>query len=307
VSGLELLAVGVPYVALLIFLAGISIRVLRWASSPVPFRIPTTCGQQRSLPWIRRARLDNPSSTPGVVGRLVLEAFLFRSLLRNTRTDLRGGGRFVESEDKALWLAALAFHWSLLVIAVRHLRFFVEPVPGLAAWLERVDGMFEVGTPALYLTDVAVVLALGYLAWRRVGHGRVRYISILDDYLAVFLVLAVAVSGIAMRYVVRVDTTAAKQFALGLARFTPVVPDGLGVAFFVHLGLVCALLAYFPAGKLVHMGGVFLSPTRNLANTSRARRHVNPWDRPVPVHSYAEWEDEVRDELRIAGIPAEKD
>jgi hypothetical protein len=55
------------------------------------------------------------------------------------------------------------------------------------------------------------------------------------------------------------------------------------------------------------MGGVFLSPTRNLANTNRAERHVNPWDRPVPVHSYAEWEDEVRDELRVAGIPAEKD
>jgi hypothetical protein len=67
------------------------------------------------------------------------------------------------------------------------------------------------------------------------------------------------------------------------------------------------LAAWFPWSKLVHMAGVFLSPTRNLANTSRMRRHVNPWDAPVPVHGYAEWEDEVRDELRVAGIPAEKD
>jgi nitrate reductase gamma subunit len=300
-------AVGAPYVALVVFLAGISVRVLRWASSPVPFRIPTTCGQQHSLPWIRSARLDNPSSTPGAIGRVVLEALVFRSLFRNTRTELRQGGRFVEREGKALWLAALVFHWSLLVIAVRHLRFVLEPVPALVAWLEHADGLFEIGTPTLYLTNVAVLVALGYLAWRRVGHARVRYISILDDYVALGLVLAVAVSGIAMRYVVRVDTTAAKQFALGLVRFAPVVPDALGAAFFIHLGFVCALLAYFPAGKLVHMGGVFLSPTRNLANTNRAERHVNPWDRPVPVHSYAEWEDEVRDELRVAGIPAEKD
>jgi len=54
------------------------------------------------------------------------------------------------------------------------------------------------------------------------------------------------------------------------------------------------------------MGGVFLSPTRNLANTNRARRHLNPWNGPVPVHTYEEWEDEFRDKIRAAGIPLEK-
>ena len=37
-----------------------------------------------------------------------------------------------------------------------------------------------------------------------------------------------------------------------------------------------ALAAYFPFSKLMHMAGVFLSPTRNLANNNRMVRHVNP-------------------------------
>jgi nitrate reductase gamma subunit len=299
--------VAVPYAAAALFIVGLSARVLRWASAPVPFRIPTTCGQQRSLSWIRPARLDNPSSALGAAGRVALEVLLFRSLFRNTRAELAGGPRLVYGEDKALWLGALVFHWSLLVVGLRHLRFVLEPVPALVAMLAHADGFFEIGTPALYLTNVTVVAGLGYLLWRRLGHVHVRYVSLFEDYLALCLLGGIVATGIAMRYLVRVDTAAAKEFALGLVTFAPTVPDGLGALFFAHVGLVSALAAYFPWSKLVHMAGVFLSPTRNLANTSRRRRHVNPWDAPVPVHSYAEWEDEVRDELVIAGLPVEKE
>ncbi len=66
------------------------------------------------------------------------------------------------------------------------------------------------------------------------------------------------------------------------------------------------LLAYFPFSKLVHMAGVFLSPTRNLANNNRAVRHVNPWDHPVEVHTYEEYEEEFRDKMIAAGVPVEK-
>ena len=38
-----------------VFLAGFCYRVVQWAAAPVPFRIPTTCGQQKSLPWIKSA------------------------------------------------------------------------------------------------------------------------------------------------------------------------------------------------------------------------------------------------------------
>jgi len=76
----------VPYMAALIFLEGLIYRVIQWARSPVPFRIPTTGGQGRTLPWIKRdlgEKLDNPSDFPHLVGRMALETLAFRSLFRN--------------------------------------------------------------------------------------------------------------------------------------------------------------------------------------------------------------------------------
>ena len=93
---------------------------------------------------------------------------------------------------------------------------------------------------------------------------------------------------------------------MGLIGFHPVVPDGIGSLFYIHLFLVSALVVYFPFSKLMHMGGVFMSPTRNLSNDSRARRHVNPWNYPVHVHTYEEWEEEYRDKLEMADIPLDK-
>ena len=84
-------------------------------------------------------------------------------------------------------------------------------------------------------------------------------------------------------------------------------PAALGSVFAVHLALVSVLAAYFPFSKLMHMGGVFLSPTRNLANNNRAKRHVNPWNYPVKTHTYAEWEEEFRDKLKGADLPLEAD
>ena len=300
------LGVIVPYAAMTTFLAGVSYRVVQWSLSPVPFRIPSTCGQQKSLPWIKAGWLESPYTTAGVVARMALEILLFRSLFRNTKAELRQGPRLVYGENKFLWLGALAFHWSFLVIFLRHLRFFLEPVPYLVLALEKVDSFFQVGAPILYVTDVIMVVALLYLLQRRLADPQVRYISLSADYFALFLILGLALSGIWMRYFTRVDTVAIKQLAIGLVTFSPIVPKEVGPLFFVHLILLSTLAAYFPFSKLMHMGGVFLSPTRNLANNNRMKRHVNPWDYPVKVHTYEEWEAEFRDKIVAAGLPLDK-
>ena len=298
-------SVVVPYLALVLFLGGLTYRVLRWAWTPVPFRIPTTCGEQRSLPWIKPARLENPSTKLGVIGRMALEILLFRSLFRNTKTELRAGPKLVYGEQKWLWLAALAFHWSFLIILLRHLRFFMEPVPSWVLKLQAMDAFFQVGAPVLYLTDVIVFGALGYLLYRRFADAQVASISLAADYVALFLLLGLVASGILMRYFTRIDVERVKELALGLVTFTPVVPREVGSLFFVHLLLLSALIAYFPFSKLAHMPGIFLSPTRNLANNNRMRRHINPWDYPVNVHTYKEWEEEYREKIVAAGLPLE--
>ena len=302
-----LFGVIIPYIAIATFLIGIIYQVIKWAKSPVPFRIPTVAGQQKSLPWIKSSKLESPHSTLGVIGRMILEVFLFRSLFRNTKAELKNGPRLVYGSSKYLWLGALAFHWTLLIIFLRHFRYFTEPVFAFVPFLQNLDGFFQVGVPIIYITDIIILVALSFLFLRRIIDPKLRYISLSSDYLPLFLLISIVITGILMRYFTKVDIVSIKELAMGLFNFTPVVPDGIGIMFFIHLFLVCVLLIYFPFSKLLHMPGVFLSPTRNLANNSRMKRHVNPWNYPVRVHTYEEYEDEFRDKMKAAGIPVEKE
>ncbi|MFH0811694.1 MAG: sulfate reduction electron transfer complex DsrMKJOP subunit DsrM [Pseudomonadota bacterium] len=304
-----LFGVIIPYVALITFIGGFIYRILHWAKSPVPFRITTTCGQQKSLPWIKANSLENPHTTFDVLKRMVLEVLFFRSLFRNTSAELKDGPKIVYWSAKWLWLAGLAFHWSFLIIVTRHLRFFTEPIPFFVQLIENIDGAFEIGVPTLFLTDLVILAALTHLFCRRVLVLRIRYISLPADYFPLLLLLGIVFTGVLMRSfeAFKVDLIKVKELAIGLLSFHPVIPEGIGFLFYVHLFFVCVLLVYFPFSKLMHMGGVFLSPTRNLANTNRIQRHINPWNYPVKVHHYEEYEEEFREKMKMAGIPVEKE
>jgi nitrate reductase gamma subunit len=302
-----LFGIVVPYVAIVVFLVGLAYRVLGWASVPVPYRIPTVCGQQKSLPWIKQDWLESPSRTRHVVGRMALEILLFRSLFRNTRVGITPTQRVVYQSDKLLWIASLAFHYCFLVIFLRHMRLFLEPTPWLVTFIEDFDGFFQLTVPTFLVSDAVIVAALLFLLGRRLFDAQLRYISLPADYLALFLLLGVALSGIFMRYITKVDMIAAKELSLGLVTLRPVLPEGIGMPFFIHLFFVSFLFAYFPFSKLVHMGGIFLSPTRNLANNNRMRRHVNPANPEVDVHTYEQWEDEFKDKLVAAGIALDQE
>jgi nitrate reductase gamma subunit len=162
------------------------------------------------------------------------------------------------------------------------------------------------GLPGILLSDFVLVAAATYLFIRRVIIPQVKYVSLPSDYFAIFLILGIAITGMLMRYIWRVDIVSIKQLTMGLVTFHPTVPSGIGVLFYVHLFLVSTLFAYFPFSKLMHMGGIFLSPTRNLPNNSRMVRHINPWDYPVKVHTYEEYEEEFREKMVEAGLPVEK-
>ena len=306
-SGLAyLLTVFIPYAAFAVFVAGFVYRVVRWGRSPVPFRIPSTCGQEKSLPWIKTNPLDNPSDLWGVIGRMALEVLLFRSLFRNTKAEIRQQ-RPVYDSAKWLWFFGLLFHWSLLIIVLRHLRFFVEPVAGCINALSAVDGFFEIGIPTLYLSDSAILAGLSFLLLRRVVSPRLRYLSLFSDYFALLLILGVVGTGLLMRHFFPADLLQVKNLALGWVTFSPAEPDGVGTLFYMHLCFVFTLMVFIPMSKLMHMAGVFLSPTRNLANDNRMNRHVNPWNAPVKVHTYEEYEDEFRDKMKLAGLPVDKE
>src|SRR4030042_4265966 len=281
-----LFGVIIPYAAFLTFIIGVVYRVIQWGRIPVPFRIPTTAGQEKTLPWLKDNKIDNPSTSLGVIIRMAFEVLLFRSLFRNTRTELREGPKLSYGSTKWLWLGGLAFNWTFLIILTRHLRLFFEPVPMFVKLLESLDGFFQVAAPVLYLTDLIFLGAVTFLFLRRVIIPQVRYISLAADFFPLFLIFAIGFSGVLMRYFLKTDVVGIKQITMGLITFKPVVPQGIGIIFYIHLFLVSTLFAYCPMSKLMHMAGVFLSPTRNMANNNRAVRHVNPWNYPVKVHTY---------------------
>ena len=301
-----LFGIVIPYLAFIIFLAGIIYQVVKWAKCPVPFRIPTTCGQEKTLPWIKYSRFESPFTTFDVIGRMVLEVLFFRSLFRNTKT-VRHGERLSFVSAKWLWLGAIVFHYSFLVVLIRHLRFFTEPTPFFVRLIEKIDGFFQITIPALYLSGIVLVAALLFLLARRVFDPKLRYISLPADYFPLFLIISIALSGILMRYIFKTNIVAVKELTMGLATFHPRLPEGISAIFYVHIFLVSVLFAYFPFSKLTHMAGVFLSPTRNLANNNRAIRHINPWNPPVKIHTYEEWEEEFKDKIKAAGIPLDKE
>ncbi|MBN2570028.1 MAG: sulfate reduction electron transfer complex DsrMKJOP subunit DsrM [Deltaproteobacteria bacterium] len=315
--GLEMFfGIIIPYLAFVVFFAGFINRILKWARTPVPYRIPTTCGQNKTLPWIKRTirdQFENPDSMPYVIGRMFMEVFFFRSLFRNMRTELKAwkqypeGGKLIYWSSKWLWIGALAFHYSFMVILLRHLRFFMEKTPAVIDLIEKLDGFFELYSPTVYASGLILVAALVYLLLRRVFDMKVRYISLASDYFPLFMILGIGLTGLLMRYFYRVDMVAVKELTLGLATFHPTIPEGIGAIFYMHLFLVSVLFAYFPFSKLMHLPGVFFSMTRNMAGSNRWKRHENPWEYDPQHFTYMDQENMYRKQMKKAGIPLEKD
>ncbi|WP_300667045.1 sulfate reduction electron transfer complex DsrMKJOP subunit DsrM [Desulfoluna sp.] len=296
----------IPYIAFVMFLGGFIWRIMKWAKSPVPFRIPTTCGQQKSLSWIKHDKIENPTTGIGVVIRMALEILTFRSLFRNTKAKIIGD-RISYELELWLWLFALVFHYSFLAVLVRHMRFFLEPVPVCITFLEAVDGFFQIGLPIVLMSGVLLFAAVAFLFLRRIATPTLRYASLAADYFPLFLIMTIAGTGMYMRYFLRVDVVAVKELTMGLATLHPSIPANIDPFLFVHLFLVCVLFVYFPFSKLMHAGGIFFSPTRNMANNSRIKRHINPWNPDLPFVTYEKYENAFREKMIEAGIPVEKE
>ena len=299
----------IPTTAFIIFIVGFVYKVITWGRSAVPFRIPTTGGQFKSYDpeLFKQNKLDCPQTGAQTFFRMVLEVFAFRSLFRNTSVSLHQGKDYpvvAYKSSKWLWLFAITFHYSFFVIALRHLRLFLEPIPFFVNGLEFVDGILQIGAPTMYLTNAGLVLGVLLLLGRRLVNPRINYISYVSDYFPLFLILAVALSGIYMRYYAKVDVIAIKELTMGLVTFNYVVPETIGAPSSSTSSWSAALMVYFPFSKLMHMPGVFLSPTRNLPNDTRAKHHVNPWNDPnIKAHAYADYEKQFGVPMAEAGLP----
>lgn len=224
------------YAATAILVVGVASKIRQYAKTPAPLKIPTT---------------PAPVTRTGVALRMFREVVFFESLFKS---------------NKWIWIFGYLFHFGMVLVLARHLRYFTNPV-----WLW-VDLIQPFGLYAAF----AMVAGLGGLWARRFLVDRVRYISALSDHLMLALLLAIALTGMAMDYIIPTDIVALKAFFLGLMYFNwhPIPEDPL---LLVHLGLVATLMIIFPISKLLHVPGVFFSPTRNQVDNPREQRHIAPW------------------------------
>ena len=190
-------------------------------------------------------------SKGGVALRLAREVVFFESLFRG---------------NKWTWIFGWMFHFGLFLVTLRHLRYFLDPVP-LPIQLIQPFGIYA---------GFAMVAGLAGLWARRFLVDRVRYISSPSDHLILALLILIGSSGLLMSFVVHTDVVAVKTFFLGLMTFSvqPLPADPL---LLLHLLLVAGLMIVFPYSKLLHAPGLFFSPSRNQVDNPRERRHIAPW------------------------------
>jgi nitrate reductase gamma subunit len=224
------------YLATLALVVGLFHRINIYARTPAPLKIPTT---------------PAPTTGGGVALRLLREVVLFESLFK---------------ANLWTWSMGWLFHASFLLVILRHLRYFTDPVWGWVALIQ----------PFGLYAGLTMLLGLCGLWVRRLFVERIRYISTPSDHLMLALLIVIALSGLVMQFAAHTDVVAVKAYFRGLMGFEiGTLPADLPL--YLHLAMVAVLMLIFPVSKLLHAPGIFFSPTRDQADNPREKRHIAGW------------------------------
>lgn len=135
----------------------------------------------------------------------------------------------------ALWIGEWLFHVSLLLVAIRHLRYFLDPIPHWI-WV-----MQPLGIMGGYVLPVA----LAYIIIVKILIERKKYVST-GNFFLLALIFAMSATGLLMKTTYRPDVVAVKDFILGAVILRPVMPPE-SVSFLIHFALFLIFFAYLPS------------------------------------------------------------
>lgn len=133
-----------------------------------------------------------------------------------------------------LWCGEYVFHVSFLLVTLRHLRYFLDPVP---PWV------WDLQLPGL-IAGYVLPVSLTYILIVRSCSEREKYSSP-ANMLLLALLLAISGMGVLMHALFRPDLVGVKQFSLGILSFTPAPLPG-GALFTMHAALVLVVIALLP-------------------------------------------------------------
>lgn len=161
------------------------------------------------------------------IGWTSLKAYAFTVL------DIVLFGRLFKG-GAALWFGEWIFHFSFLLVMLRHLRFFLNPVPDWVWWAQ---------TPGL-IAGYLLPLSLAYILVVRLLTKFEKYASPPNLFL-LGLVLAISATGVLMHGWFKPDVVGAKLFVFGILNMKEAaLPEGL--LFAAHFVLVLVLVPFLP-------------------------------------------------------------
>lgn len=137
------------------------------------------------------------------------------------------------TSNKVLWLGSWAFHAAFVLVVLRHLRYFLNPVP------DCIQCVQPFGVVAGYI----LAFSLLYVVIAR-SVARVKYVSY-QNYVILGLLFFISSTGLLMRNFFRPDLIDVKSFIMGIVALRP-APLPAGFFFSLHFFLVLLLVPFLP-------------------------------------------------------------
>lgn len=206
-----------------------AIKIKNWVKVPVPYELTV---------------FPSPLTKSGKIKILLKETFTFRTLLYGN--------------NKIFWFFSVVFHFSLIVVLVGHIL-------GIYFTGEHFTYLGLSGDESKLLSNffgnlagILLMISVLYLLLRRYFIHLIRIISVRSDYLILYLLIGIILTGNAMRFFNGVELIEVRNYIWGLAIYS-MEPLPKNAWFLIHFTLVQMFLLYFPFSKLVHSCGYFFT------------------------------------------------
>lgn len=215
-----------PYIAVVAFVGGIFYRLSVWKKAPQPGKLTL----YPSKGWRFTSAL--------------IEAVLFPSIYKS---------------DKLFWVLAWSFHAALVLAFLGHFRVVTSLVDTtLFTFGLSIEGINLLSAVGGGIAGIALIISISAIFLRRTFLTRVREISGIPDFFALFLLVAVIATGNFMRFHAgNIDLSETRTWAFSLLSFSPVAPAHPAVL--AHAFAAELLFLYIAFSKLMHFGGFFFT------------------------------------------------
>jgi nitrate reductase gamma subunit len=137
------------------------------------------------------------------------------------------------ASNKVLWLGSWGFHAAFVFVVLRHLQYFMDPVPD-CIWYAQPFGVAAGYVLAFSSFYVVIGRTLA----------RVRYVSY-QNYVILGLLFLISATGLLMRNFFKPDLIDVKSFVMGIVAFRP-SPLPYNFFFIAHFSFALILIPYLP-------------------------------------------------------------